>query len=166
MNQKFSIGQFQPDDWPTFKALRLESLLEEPAVFGGIYQEEVLRSENEWKIRLSDTGKAYFGLFTESNECIGLTGMAKHNDTQQVATLVASYIRKDYRGIGLSSLLYRIRLEWAKNNGVKKLIVSHRDGNFASKSANQHFGFSFTHSENAIWPDGKEALNLFYELNL
>lgn len=160
------MHQFHSDDWPLFKKLRLEALLTDPGVFGAFYQQESLRSDDEWKSRLCDVEKAYFGLFTENNECIGLTGIAKQKDDPQTAILVASYIRRGYRGQGLSSLLYKSRLQWAKNNDVKKTIISHREGNQTSKSANQHFGFTYTHTENVIWPDGEQAPNVFYKLML
>ena len=165
-NAEFRLQKLMSADWLLLKQMRLEALLNEKMVFGGSYEEESLRSDDDWKIRLSGGDKAYFSIFDRNQNCIGLTGIFKHKDIEGAAILVASYIRAQYRGLGLSSLLYQARIEWAKENGFKKIIVSHREGNLASKSANQRAGFHYTHSEEKVWPDGQSAQNLFYELNL
>ena len=63
-------------------------------------------------------------------------------------------------------MLYEPRIAWAKEKGYKKLIISHRKSNSASKAANQKFGFVYTHSESKTWPDGITEDNVYYELPL
>jgi RimJ/RimL family protein N-acetyltransferase len=164
MSNTYTIQQFTVEDWQTYKSMRLEALRLEQGVFGGNYTDESARSDDEWKQRFSKPC-AYFGLYHES-ECIGLTGIVEHKDNPQDTLLIASYIRKEHRGKGLSRLLYEARIGWAKEHGYKRVIVSHRATNLASKAANQKHGFTYTHAESKTWPDGKLEDNVFYELIL
>ncbi len=63
-------------------------------------------------------------------------------------------------------MLYQARLEWAGKRNLKRLIIGHRESNIASKNANQHFGFKYTHQEIRKWPDGSIEPMTYYELNL
>ncbi|OOG19276.1 hypothetical protein BWD42_04870 [Sphingobacterium sp. CZ-UAM] len=82
------------------------------------------------------------------------------------AYLGQSYIQPLYRRLGLSTLLYRIRMEAAKTLKLKKLTVSHRKSNLASKAANQRVGFTYTHQETMNWLDGTTEDVLYYSLDL
>jgi RimJ/RimL family protein N-acetyltransferase len=60
-----------------------------------------------------------------------------------------------------------VRIDWAKNYpSFKRLVISHRDGNEASRRANQAFGFKFIGKELIEWPDGGKAFDHTYELDL
>jgi RimJ/RimL family protein N-acetyltransferase len=158
----YHLKKLTPDDWLIFKQIRLEALQQAHGVFGGSYEKESQHPDDYWQERISDPLSAYWGLFHD-NEIIGLTG-ARAYDTD--IFLVASYIRAEHRKKGLSTLYYRARIDWAKENGYKKVIVSHREDNIASKKANQNFGFVYTHTEPKTWPDGKTQNNVFYSLTL
>ena len=162
----YSLYQFGKQDWMSLKSIRLEALKEEPSVFGSSFEKESLLSDSSWQERLSTRNKAFFGLFPDTGECIGLTGIIREAGRGNSVVLIASYIRKAHRGRGLSKLFYDARIDWAKQNGYGKAIISHRDTNLISKAANQRAGFTFTHWEERVWPDGILAKELFYELCL
>jgi hypothetical protein len=48
----------------------------------------------------------------------------------------------------------------------KRLSVSHRESNIASKAANQHFGFRYSHREACNCLDGTTEDVLYYVLDL
>ena len=162
----YTLYQFEKQDWMTLKSIRLEALTEEPGAFGSSFEKESLLADSSWQERLTAKNKAYFGLFRANGECVGLTGIANLTSTDNSVVLVASYVRKEDRGRGLSKLFYDARIDWAKQQGYHKATVSHRDTNFVSKAANQKAGFNFTHSEERIWPDGIRSNELFYTLHL
>ncbi|WP_118972776.1 GNAT family N-acetyltransferase [Taibaiella koreensis] len=163
--QSYNIRQLDISDLESYKRLRLEALLLEPSVFSSTYEREAAFSVADWEDRLNQLQSASFGLFHDER-MIGITGILIPDVGQEEAILVASYIQKPHRGKGLSALLYRQRIEWARKRGLKRIIVSHRKSNEASRAANQRSGFRFTHEEQAIWPDGIEEANVFYRLDL
>lgn len=161
----YNIQHLLPTDWEAFKVIRLEALQAEPAVYAASFDEMKDMPDEFWRTRLADNNWAYFGLYA-AEELIGVSGIMRNIDNKDEAELIASYIRKEHRGKGLSQLFYIGRIEWARANGVGRLIISHRESNLASKHANQRFGFQFTHSVPRLWHDGKWEENVYYELLL
>lgn len=165
MTGRYRIQHFSSPDWEAFKTIRLEALQAEPAVYAASYEEMKDMADEFWQNRLADDNWAYFGLYTD-DELVGLSGIMRDTGNKDEAELIASYIRNEHRKKGLSQLFYTARIEWARANGVQRLIISHRESNLASKHANQHFGFQFTHSVPRLWHDGKWEENVYYELFL
>ena len=160
------LRRFTTDDWQAMKTIRLEALEKEPQFFGAKYEVEVTFTEEQWRGRLTDDGThAHWGLY-DGDTCVGMTGIAQMYDDATGAYLIASYIRSDYRRRGLSALYYQARLDWARENGYKYAMISHRDTNHVSKAANQKFGFLYIHNENAVWPDGSVGDKVVYRLDL
>ncbi len=137
----------------------------EPQFFGSTYAAEAAWSDDDWIDILKDSTVATWGLYYKG-DCVGMTRIGPFRDTKDTLILRASYIRKEYRGMGLSALFYRVRIDWAKERGYRRLLVSHRVGNAASGAANQKFGFKYSHTDDKKWPDGKVEGHLFYELLL
>ncbi|MBS1772160.1 MAG: GNAT family N-acetyltransferase [Bacteroidetes bacterium] len=161
----YTVRQFKPEELETYKAIRLEALKMEHGKYGNSYEYELAMPETEWIDRISNPLHARYGLYA-ADTLIGLTGIIINKDNPTEAYMTQSYIRKEHRGKGLSAMLYNARINWAKEHGVKRLVISHRKSNVASKAANQKFGFKYTHSEDRTWPDGVTEENLFYELML
>ncbi|HYD20148.1 MAG TPA: GNAT family N-acetyltransferase [Flavipsychrobacter sp.] len=165
MMRNYSTRQFGPADWQEYKAIRLEALQTERAVYCASYEEQSTFPDELWQERLANVACAYFGLYA-GNELIGMSGIMCDPHHEHEAELIASYIRKEYRGKGLSKLFYQARIEWARKAGLKKLVISHRESNASSKYANQGFGFQFTHQVPRHWHDGQWEDNVYYELAL
>lgn len=162
----YTIHRFTIKDVAAYKALRLEALQLEPGMFGSSYALELSFTDEQWIARVNNPGGACFGLYCDG-EPVGITGIvARDTDAPGDAYMTQSYIRKLHRGQGLSRLFYRARLQWAAEHHIKRLIISHRESNLASKAANQRFGFVYTHREPRTWPDGSTEDNVFYELLL
>ncbi len=161
----YSIRLFDADEATAYKAMRLEALLSEPGMFGNSFEKESDFPEAHRSGMLTNPDRGCFGLFY-NEELIGITSLIRNKDLRQQAYLTQSYIRKAHRGKGLSRMLYDARLGWARANGLQSLIIGHRESNLASKKANQHYGFRFTHREPRLWPDGIQEDMLYYTLDL
>jgi len=159
----YSIRRFSAGDMDAYRPMRLEALQKECGMFGNSYEQEAAFTDAQWLERLTNTNKACFGLYS-GNELIGITGITSDGYAPGLAYMTQSYIRKQYRGRGLSGLLYEARLQWAKEHNIKQLIIGHRKNNLASKHANQRYGFVYTHSEPRTWPDNATEDMLYYKL--
>lgn len=162
-----SIRQLTENDWREFSRVRLKALQTDPLVFGSSYEKESQFAEDDWRSRLRQSDdSAVFMLFTGETP-IGITGVSVFSDdpTGETAILWGSWLEADFRGKGLSELMYKARLDWAKRHpGVKRVIVSHRASNLASKYANQKHGFTFTRTHEKVWADGATEAEVCYEL--
>jgi RimJ/RimL family protein N-acetyltransferase len=146
----------------------LRALREHPGVYLGSYKDSAARMEHEWQEMLDGKGKCIFGLF-DRDKIIGLAAVftSREDSSGQSGVFAMDYIDPLYRGRRLSSLLYQARIDWAKQHRpFKRLVISHREGNEASRRANQSFGFKFIGKEEIDWPDGTKAPHYLYELDL
>ena len=162
----YSLCQFERRDWMALKQIRLEALCREPNLFGSSFEENARLPDSSWQERIAANNRAYFGLLLPDGECVGLSAITQQIDLADSVVLIASYIRKEHRGQGLSNLFYDARIDWARQSGYAKAIVSHRDTNLVSRAANQRAGFHFIHLTERDWPDGTTSNELFYELIL
>jgi hypothetical protein len=99
----YSIRTFFPSEAEQYKAIRLEALQLEAGVFGSSYAREAAFSDEEWLARLTSSDSVNMGLYHE-NELIGITGVVVDREDVTRGIMVQSYIRKPYRGNGLSHL--------------------------------------------------------------
>jgi RimJ/RimL family protein N-acetyltransferase len=164
----FQIKQITEDDWRVFSRIRLRALQTDPNVFGSNYEREAGQDEEVWKETLRSPTAAIFIIYADETPA-GMTAIAvdRNDPTGKTALLWGSWLAPEYRGKGLSKMMYDARLEWAKAQPtVERIIVSHRASNTASKHANQKHGFKFTHAQEKHWIDGKTEDEVFYELKL
>lgn len=158
----YKIRQLHENEFLLYKMLRLEAIAEEPSMFRCTLPAETALSENDWKERIK-CPRAVFGLF-ENESPIGMTSIIALD--AHIGYLGQSYIRKEYRGIGLSALLFKARMLWAAEMKIKRLTISHRESNLISKAANQRYGFKYSHRESASWQDGAQEDVLYYVLDM
>ena len=163
------IRRLSADDWLAFSQIRLTALKTDPRVFGSNYERESQFFEEDWRNSLNKNDSAIFMIF-EDETPIGMTSVSidREDPTGKTALLWGSWLAPEYRGKGLSDLMYQARIDWAKDHpNVEKIIVSHRASNLASKYANQKHGFvKFTHKNKKIWTDGATEDEIFYELKI
>lgn len=163
-----SIRQLNENDWSEFSQIRLKALQTDPLVFGSSYERESQFVEADWRERLRANDSAVFMLFADET-AIGMTGVSVFRDdpTKRTAIFWGSWLAPDFRGKGLSDLMYKTRINWAKEYpGIERIIVSHRASNVASKYANQKHGFVFTRTHEKIWADGAAEDEVCYEMKL
>lgn len=158
----YSIRQLGKDEAQRYKSMRLEAIQLEPAMFRIKMPLETELTDAQWQERVLPP-RYIFGLFAD-DRLIGITSLMLENENG--AYLGQSYIQKEHRGKGLSSLLYEIRMIWAAKLQLKRLSISHKESNIASKAANQRYGFEYSHREPAQWLDGSEEDVLYYFLDL
>jgi RimJ/RimL family protein N-acetyltransferase len=155
-------------DWRAFKELRLAALRTEPGVFLTPYARAAERTDAEWRDGITGPNQQTFGLF-DGERLIGNTGVFADRDDPAGATaqLVMSYIVPEYRGRGLSALLYEARLRWVRERPqFERVMVGHRRSNEVSRRANQRFGFLEVGRVSQTWPDGLLEDEVRYELRL
>lgn len=162
------IRPLEPSDWQTFKTIRLKALKAHPDVYLDSYQAAIIRPDSEWQEILDGKGKSIFGLF-DGEKIIGLTAVFtwREDPSGQTGVMAMSFIEPEYRGRGLSKLLYEARIRWALDyQPFRKLVVSRREGNEPSKRAMIAHGFTFVDVARITWPDGLEDNEHKYMLDL
>jgi len=161
-----SIRPLERYEWQILRDFRLAALKATPGVFGSAYGKEIEHSPETWQDKIGGPGHQVFGLFADDH-LIGITGVItwREDPSGESAFLVMSFIVPQYRGQGLSRLLYEARISWIRAHPqFKRIIVGHRASNEPSRRANQRHGFQFVKQLSHTWPDGSTEDELFYEL--
>lgn len=162
------VRQLTKEDWQEYKALRLEAVLLHARNYGLSYRDEAIKTDRQWQDTICADTHQCFGLY-DGNQMVGIGAVFTDGTDSSGATafLAAGYIQLAHRGKGYSSLLYEHRIQWAIDSGrFKRILVGHRDGNEASRRANQRFGFEYIGAEEYQFGDGTRALHHKYEVRL
>jgi len=163
-----TIRELTANDWQTLRDIRLTALKTDPAVFGSNFAAESEKTEQDWKLWLRSDDVAIFGIFDASTP-VGMTcvSVSRGDPSKRTALFWGSWLAPEFRRRGISEMMYRSRIDWAKNHPtIERITISHRASNVASKHANQKHGFVFKRRYEKIWPDGIAEDDVCYELDL
>ena len=162
------VKKFEKDEWQTYKAIRLEALSLHEDVYGGSFKDEAAWDDSVWAEMFAHDKYAFFGLYDMAS-LVGIACVfADRSDKEGKSALLAgAYIREGYRGKSYSGLLYEARIGWIVNCGhFDRITVGHKQGNEASRRANQNFGFQPIGQEEKSWGDGSKGIIHKYELKV
>lgn len=82
------------------------------------HREEIEKHNNE--IYKKSDGELWIAL-NEKNEIVGTIALLKHSDDN--VELKKFYVRKDYRGQGVSKALYEKAMDMCKESGFKRIFL-------------------------------------------
>ena len=165
---RFQIRQLKPSEWQILRDIRLKALEMHPGFFAGELEASKQYTEEHWRQNLDGKGKAIFGLF-DRDTLVGITAIFtyKNDPTERTGQMAYNYIEPAFRGIGLSNMFYKARIEWAlENTNWTTLQTGHRIDNTASQATILRNGFELVGKNMIAWPDGSEKVELLYNLDL
>jgi RimJ/RimL family protein N-acetyltransferase len=164
IGRMITVRPLQTIEWEAFRSLRLQALSNAPGSFTTSFEEAAARSQEDWIRLIAGPGHQVFGLF--DSQIVGLSGVFAVPSDPATAEFVMSYIKPDYRGLGLSQLLFQAKLQWAAANGFKRVVLSHRASNRAAARVAQKNGFQQVKSVSRTWPDRAVEDEIVMELML
>jgi GNAT superfamily N-acetyltransferase len=115
-----SVRRARREDWPLFKAFRLESLRDEPDAFTSTYDTARRLSDDRWRT-LSEQ-LVYF-LVERDDEVLGMVAGGFNNDHPGTHWLYAMYVTPSARGSAAATMLVDEVCAWARNDGAKELYL-------------------------------------------
>ena len=145
------------NDALSYRDIRLEGLLTEPASFGSDHAREVGRTEPEWASQLG--ANFTFGVF-EGNDLVGVATFVpeKMEKVKHRAHVVAVYVKPKARGKGASRALFEILIESARREVLQlHLVVTMH--NERARRFYEHFGFQIYGTD----PRGLKVDGRFYD---
>lgn len=143
-----------PDDWATWRDLRLAALGEAPYAFGSRLADWTGDgdAEERWRARLG---------IAESHNVVAMldghgVGMASGVATSHVGTveLISMWVAPGARGRGVGDLLIRDIERWAVSNGAGVLRLSVAENNARAATLYQRHGFQYTGELGDMMADG------------
>ncbi len=125
-----------PDEWETFRDVRLASLADAPGAFGATYADWVDASEDRWRSRLTDVP------FTVVASVDGRgVGVVSGAPSETEVWLISMWVAPDHRGTGLAGRLIDEVASWASARGQDTHLMV-RDDNARAIRAYERAGFT------------------------
>lgn len=106
------IRRLAPDDWATFRAIRLEALRLEPAAYASTHDDWAQLSEEDWRGRLD--ANVVFATFCDT-ETTGIAGLRPDG------AVIMVYVRATARGKGHAQLLMQTVRDEARARNMPRL---------------------------------------------
>jgi GNAT superfamily N-acetyltransferase len=121
------VREFLPDEWQTYRELRLRSLEESPDAFGRTLAEEDSRPDSEWveRLRSGCDSETDLPLIAEiRDQPIGLVwGRFPDSEEREKAHLFQMWVDPNFRCRGAGSTLLKLVIEWAAEMGASLLCL-------------------------------------------
>ncbi|MEV6617409.1 GNAT family N-acetyltransferase [Streptomyces sp. NPDC051051] len=141
----YLIRSVRAEEWPAVKELRLLALRDPVAhlAFLETYEQGLARSDSFWQERTAGgaegsdraqqivaegPGGELVGTLTVLIEEAGTKDWAGFAVEQRQGHVVGVFVRPEYRGIGLTEVLFDAGLEWAWSRGLERVrLIVHED---------------------------------------
>ncbi|WP_025157599.1 GNAT family N-acetyltransferase [Leifsonia aquatica] len=134
------------DDWPAYRALRLEMLEDSPLAFLETLATARTHPEEHWRRRTAGTSTStrLFAAVAADGRWLGSMGGHQAPGTHD-PYLVGAYVTPEYRGraVGMTDALLDAVIDWAQGRGERLLLDVH-ENNPAAIRAYERRGFVFT----------------------
>jgi ribosomal protein S18 acetylase RimI-like enzyme len=140
-----------PDDWETWRVIRLEALAEAPYAFGSRHADWERADEGRWRARLGLEGSHNVVAFAGRIPVGMATGVP--GDDRAVAELISMYVAPEARGSGLAARLIDEVGRWAAGQGARTLCLDVRADNRPALHAYERQGFTVTGEVDRSTPD-------------
>jgi ribosomal protein S18 acetylase RimI-like enzyme len=143
-----------PDDWQTWRQLRLAALAEAPYAFGSRladWQGDGDREER-WRARLGSPG-SFNVVAMLDGEPVGMASGVPAGEG--AAELISMWVSPAARGHGVSHGLVQAVARWAQLAGSQVLRLAVTPGNENAAALYRRNGFQFTGELGDLMPDGR-----------
>lgn len=129
------IERIGPDEWRTFREVRLASLKDAPGAFGASHADWVDADEDRWRQRLTDV--PYTLVARSAAAQVGVVSGVESGDAVE---LISMWVAPTHRGTGLAARLIERVVAWAAGNG-RDTVLMVRDDNAAAIRSYVRAGF-------------------------
>lgn len=140
------IRELTPDEWQTYKALRLEALENDPQAFVTTHAEAMAKSEEDWKRRLvATTSPLTLKLFALlDGEAVGMMGLWQDAKKARLGNVdvFGVYVTPTHRGRGISKKLLLELIDRVKTeSSIKKILLAVHHGQIPAERLYKSVGF-------------------------
>jgi ribosomal protein S18 acetylase RimI-like enzyme len=145
------VCRVTPDDWKSYREIRLAALADSPEAFSSTLEREAEFSEQTWRQRLGESpsflawhdGAAAGTVTALSGEIAGMP------DFPSAWHLVAMWVRPTARGLGIGRLLVQTVIDQAATAGAPSVLLWVFDANERAKALYERMGFRGTERTDA-----------------
>lgn len=136
-----AIRMLSPGDVTAFRAIRLESLQQDPHAFASREEDWLTISEADWRQHL--VSNTIFAAF-DGETPIAIMGMMRQRASKMAhrATIIMVYVRASWRGTGLAGAMLEMLNSHAALIGIRQLELAVRADNATAFAFYRKAGFA------------------------
>src|SRR5688500_4714869 len=123
------VERLTVDEVPRVRAIRLRALADAPDAFGSTLAEAAARPPEIWAEQLQDLPTF---VAVDDGLDIGMVRCEPDEARVDTATLISMWVAPTARRRGAGDALIDAVIEWARTNGVKRLLINEVDDNAAA----------------------------------
>jgi ribosomal protein S18 acetylase RimI-like enzyme len=114
------LEQLTADEGPRLRAIRLRALRDAPGAFSTTFEEAAVRTPDEWlkQLRALPTFVAVDGAVD-----VGMVRCDRDNTSQDAAWLISMWVAPEVRRRHVGSALVDVVIEWARAQGMRRLLL-------------------------------------------
>ena len=120
------LERLDASEGPRLRAIRLRALLDAPDAFGSTFEEAVARSAESWSKQALDLPT--FVAVLDGLD-VGIVRCAPDETKAETAWLISMWVAPEVRRLGVGGALVDAVIEWARSNGVNRLLLDVADKN-------------------------------------
>ncbi|HEY8121914.1 MAG TPA: GNAT family N-acetyltransferase [Myxococcota bacterium] len=150
-----------PEDWRTFRDVRLAALADAPDAFGSTAERERAFPEATWRDRVAASALKCSWLAESEGEPLGIVHAQLDAERPGRAWLMAMWVHPRARRRGVARALAEVVEAWALRQRASTLVLQVTDGNRAAESLYRALGYEPTGEQEALRSGSpKRALTL------
>lgn len=135
-----------PDDWESYRGIRLEMLLDAPDAFWFTHADEAGLTEEGWRAQVERAWLVVAREPWQAGEVLGSAGLGPHWEPgrEATATLFGMYVAPRARGRGIGELLVRAVQQEARRRGRDEVVLDVAENNAPAIALYERCGFVAT----------------------
>jgi ribosomal protein S18 acetylase RimI-like enzyme len=121
-----AVRRLAAHEWPLYRALRLQALADSPDAFGSTFAAENALRDEDWAARLARGARSETDLplvAEVDGVAAGLAWARFADDAADVAHLYQMWVSPAFRGAGAGRRLLDMAIDWARNRGLRTLVL-------------------------------------------
>jgi GNAT superfamily N-acetyltransferase len=142
------VRRLGPEDWLTYREVRLAALRDAPYAFSSKWENEVKLGQEQWQHRLS--ARSQFVAMAQGAVAGTVGGTVLPGG--MAAELISMWVRPGARGKGVGDRLVAAVLDWAVTAGLDEVRLWVTTGNEAAERLYARCGFKRTGAEQPVRP--------------
>lgn len=159
-DRRFELRVLTPDEWESWRAIRLEALATAPYAFSSVHADWVDAPEERWRGRLAVPGSHNVVAFVDAAP----VGMATGVPDRDAVELISMYVAPDARGTGVAGALVQGIEDWARTRRAERLCLDVREGNGAARRLYERHGLVVVGEAERESPDDPLELRMCKQL--
>jgi GNAT superfamily N-acetyltransferase len=120
------LERLSAEEGPRLRAIRLRALLDAPDAFGSMFEETAGRPAASWLKQLQDLPTF---VAVRDGLDVGMVRCARDEAAFETAWLISMWVAPEVRRTGVGGELVDAVIEWARSNGVNRLLLDVADHN-------------------------------------